>query len=198
MLYIFDLGNVIVDIDFNRVLGVWSDLGRVPLATLQSNFSLGENVYRHERGEISDEQFAENLCEELGLALSFEQFTAGWQAIFVGVRPEVLQIMKMLRERGERVVILSNTNRLHSCFWPDEYPEVQSAADKVYLSQEMGMRKPEARIYQQVLDDEGFSAEQTIFFDYNLENIEGARALGITSIHVTDASAIPTFFAENA
>lgn len=35
MLYIFDLGNVIVDIDFNRVLGVWSDLSRVPLATLK-------------------------------------------------------------------------------------------------------------------------------------------------------------------
>lgn len=37
MLYIFDLGNVIVDIDFNRVLGVWSDLSRVPLASLSKN-----------------------------------------------------------------------------------------------------------------------------------------------------------------
>lgn len=196
MLYIFDLGNVIVDIDFNRVLGVWSDLGRVPLATLQNHFTLGENIHRHERGEVSDEAFAEQICEELGLALSFEQFTAGWQAIFVGVRPEVLQIMQALRDKGERVVILSNTNRLHCSFWPGEYPEVQSAADKLYLSQDMGMRKPEARIYQQVLDEEGFSADQTIFFDDNLENIEGARALGIQSIHVTDASIIPAFFAD--
>lgn len=38
MLYIFDLGNVIVDIDFNRVLGAWSDLTRVPLATLKKSF----------------------------------------------------------------------------------------------------------------------------------------------------------------
>lgn len=197
MLYIFDLGNVIVDIDFNRVLGVWSDLGRVPLATLQSNFTLGENVHRHERGELSDEEFAGKMCEDLGLALSFEQFTAGWQAIFVGVRPDVLQMMKTLREKGERVVILSNTNRLHCCFWSDEYPEIQDAADKIYLSQEMGIRKPEAGIYQRVLAEEGFSAEQTIFFDDNLENIEGARTLGINSIHVTDASVIPAFFAEN-
>ncbi|MCX8959555.1 glucose-1-phosphatase [Erwinia psidii] len=196
MLYIFDLGNVIVDIDFNRVLGVWSDLGRVPLATLQSNFTLGENVHRHERGEVSDEHFAKQVCEELGLALSFEQFTAGWQAIFVGVRPDVLQVMQALRQRGDRVVILSNTNRLHCRFWPEEYPEVQRAADKIYLSQDMGMRKPEARIYQRVLNEEGFSADQTIFFDENLENIEGARALGIKSVHVTDASVIPAFFAE--
>ena len=40
MLYIFDLGNVIVDIDFNRVLGTWSDFSRVPLATLKQSFTM--------------------------------------------------------------------------------------------------------------------------------------------------------------
>ncbi len=44
MLYIFDLGNVIVDIDFNRV-GVWSDLSRVPLASLSKNFTMGETFF---------------------------------------------------------------------------------------------------------------------------------------------------------
>jgi putative hydrolase of the HAD superfamily len=52
MLYIFDLGNVIVDIDFNRVLGTWSDLSRVPLATLKQSFTMGEAFHQHERGEI--------------------------------------------------------------------------------------------------------------------------------------------------
>ena len=47
MLYIFDLGNVIVDIDFNRVLGVWSDYSRVPLANLQSKFTIGESFHLH-------------------------------------------------------------------------------------------------------------------------------------------------------
>ncbi len=197
MLYIFDLGNVIVDIDFNRVLGVWSDLGRVPLATLQSRFTVGENFHRHERGEISDEAFAEQICDELDLALSYEQFAAGWQAVFIDVRPDVLQWMNTLRERGERVVILSNTNRLHCSFWPTQYPQVQQAADKIYLSQEMGMRKPEARIYQQVLQEEGFTADQTIFFDDNQDNIDAARAAGIHSIHVTDPSVIPAFFAKS-
>ncbi len=72
----------------------------------------------------ADEQFAANICNELGLALSFDQFTAGWQAVFVGVRPEVISIMHQLRQRGDRVVILSNTNKLHTSFWPTEYPEV--------------------------------------------------------------------------
>jgi len=196
MLYIFDLGNVIVDIDFRRVLGAWSDLGRVPLATLQSRFHMGEPFFQHERGEISDEQFAAQMCEQLDIALGYEQFAAGWQAVFVGVRPEVIAIMHKLREQGDRVVILSNTNRLHSEFWPTEYPEVKNAADKIYLSQEMGLRKPDPEIYQRLLNEEEASVQDAIFFDDNLENVEAARALGIHSVHVTDASVVPAFFSD--
>lgn len=79
MLYIFDLGNVIVDIDFNRVLGAWSDLTRIPLASLKKSFHMGEAFHQHERGEISDEAFAEALCHEMALPLSYEQFSHGWQ-----------------------------------------------------------------------------------------------------------------------
>lgn len=196
MLYIFDLGNVIVDIDFNRVLGAWSNFSRVPLATLKQSFTMGEAFYQHERGEISDEVFAEKLCHEMALPLSYEQFSHGWQAVFVGIRPEVIAIMHKLREQGHRVVVLSNTNRLHTTFWPEEYPEVKAAADKIYLSQEMGMRKPEARIYQAVLQAEGFSAADAVFFDDNVDNIEGANQAGITSILVTGKETIPDYFAK--
>lgn len=196
MLYIFDLGNVIVDIDFNRVLGTWSNLARVPLATLQSRFRMDESFFQHERGEISDEQFAARMCEQLDIGLGFEQFAAGWQAVFVGVRPDVITIMQRLRAQGDRVVILSNTNRLHCEFWPAEYPEILEAADKIYLSQEMGLRKPEAEIFQRVLNEEDASAQDAIFLDDNLENVAAARALGIHSVHVTDARVIPAFFAD--
>lgn len=195
MLYIFDLGNVIVDIDFNRVLGVWSDLGRVPLATLQSRFRMDEAFEKHERGEISDPEFAARICDQLDIALSYPQFTAGWQAVFVGIRPETLAIMNKLRAKGERVVILSNTNQLHFEFWPTQYPEVQQAADHVYMSQDMGMRKPEARIYQSVLEHEGYTADQAVFFDDNRANIDAARALGIESVLVEDAKTVPDWFA---
>ncbi|EGT4373590.1 glucose-1-phosphatase [Cronobacter malonaticus] len=198
MLYIFDLGNVIVDIDFNRVLGVWSDYSRVPLANLRQSFSMGEPFHQHERGELSDEDFAKALCEEMALPLSFEQFSAGWQAVFVGLHPEVITIMQQLREQGHRVVVLSNTNRLHTTYWPEQYPEVQAAADAIYLSQEMGMRKPEPEIYQKVLEQEGFSARDAVFFDDNEANIDGARKVGITSVLVTDRKTVPSYFSNPA
>jgi len=108
----------------------------------------------------------------------------------------VITIMQKLREQGHRVVVLSNTNRLHTTFWPDQYPEIRAAADQIYLSQEMGMRKPEARIYQQVLALEGFNAADAVFFDDNADNIEGANQLGITSILVTGKNTLPDYFAK--
>lgn len=194
MLYIFDLGNVIVDIDFSRVLGTWSDLARVPLAQLKQSFTMGEAFHQHERGEIADEAFAKAMCHDMDLPLSYEQFAHGWQAIFVELRPEVIDIMSKLREQGHRVVVLSNTNALHTTFWPSEYPQIHAAADHVYLSQEMGMRKPEARIYQRVLEREGFSAADAVFFDDNADNIEGASRLGITSVLVTGRETLPDYF----
>jgi len=195
MLYIFDLGNVVINIDFGRVLGVWSKLSGVPLAILKKKFVLGEAFEQHERGDITDEVFAAKICGELGIALSFEQFTAGWQAIFVGVRDEVIEIIRDLRKKGHRVVILSNTNRLHCQYWPSQYPEIQQAVDKLYLSQDLGMRKPDPAIYRYVLEQEGVDAPKAIFLDDNADNIEGAKTVGLQTVHVTDSSVIPAFFA---
>lgn len=194
MLYIFDMGNVIIDIDFKRVLGVWSHLSGTPLATLTERFKMGEVFQQHERGEISDEQFAADLCDEMGIALSFEQFSAGWHAVFVGLRPEVITLFQKLREEGHRVVVLSNTNRLHLDFWPQHYPEIEANTDAMYLSQNLGMRKPEPEIFQHVLDKEGFTADQAVFFDDVAENIEAARAAGIEAVWVEDNQTVPKYF----
>lgn len=194
MLYIFDLGNVIIDIDFKRVLGVWSNFSGVPLATIEERFTMGESFEKHERGEISDEEFARSISKEMMLTLSFEQFAVGWQSIFVDVREDTLAVMQRLRDQGDRVVILSNTNNLHTTYWPEKFPQVLNAADKAYLSQEIGMRKPEGRIYQYVLDQEKVTVDQAVFFDDNAANIAGAKALGINSVLVTDKSVIPAYF----
>ncbi len=194
MLYIFDMGNVIIDIDFKRVLGVWSNLSGTPLATLSERFSMGEVFQKHERGEISDEEFAAELSHEMGIALSFEQFSLGWQAVFVGLRTEVIDIFKRLREQGHRVVVLSNTNRLHLNYWPAHYPEIAANTDALYLSQDLGMRKPEPRIFEYVLGQEGVTASQAVFFDDVIENVEAARLMGIEAVLVEDKTTAPAWF----
>ncbi|CAJ0992718.1 HAD-IA family hydrolase [Pantoea sp. Nvir] len=193
MLYIFDLDNVIINIDFNRILGVWSNLGSVPLALLQSRFHRDEAFKKYERGEISNEHFAAELCEQLDITLSYEQFVVGWQAAFIGAQTDTLILMNQLRIDGHRVVILFNTNKLHTECWSTQYPEVRASVDTIYLSQTLGMRKPETRIFEHVLQQEGYDADQTIIFDANAENIAAAKMIGIKSILVTDSNTIPSW-----
>ena len=169
MLYIFDLGNVIVDIDFNRVLGAWSDLTRIPLASLKKSFHMGEAFHQHERGEISDEAFAEALCHEMALPLSYEQFSHGWQAVFVALRPEVIAIMHKLREQGHRVVVLSTTACIP--FWPEEYPEIRDAADHIYLSQDLGCANLKHEFTSMFAGGRFFTSD-TVFFDDNADNMK--------------------------
>ncbi|MDE1485945.1 glucose-1-phosphatase [Xenorhabdus bovienii] len=194
MLYIFDMGNVIIDIDFKRVLAVWSNLSGTPLATLTTRFSMGEAFEQHECGQITDADFADVLCDEMEVSLSFEQFTEGWHALFIDVRQNVIELMNKLREQGHRVVVLSNTNRLHLDYWPHHYPEIAASTDFLYLSQDLGMRKPNSDIFKYVLGAEGVTAEQAVFFDDVLVNVEAARKIGINAIHVTDRSVIPDYF----
>ncbi|PHM36264.1 glucose-1-phosphatase [Xenorhabdus innexi] len=194
MLYIFDMGNVIIDIDFRRVLAVWSNLSGTPLATLSPKFALGETVEKHERGQITDAEFAEMLCDEMEVSLSFEQFSEGWNAIFVGVRPEVIELMNKLREQGHRVVVLSNTNHMHFQYWPQQYPEITTSADHLYLSQDLGMRKPDQDIFNYLLEKERVVAGQAVFFDDVQEHVDAAKRLGINAIHVSDRNVIPDYF----
>ncbi|OTA15585.1 2-haloalkanoic acid dehalogenase [Xenorhabdus vietnamensis] len=194
MLYIFDIGNVIIDIDFRRVLAVWSNLSGTPLATLTSKFLLGEAFEKYECGQISDTEFAERMCDEMEVSLSFEQFVEGWNAIFIDARQEVIELMNELRAQGHRVVVLSNTNRLHFEYWSLHYPEIKASTDFFYLSQDLGMRKPNLDIFNYVLAAEGITAAQAIFFDDIAENVEAAEKSGINAIHVTDRRVIPDYF----
>ncbi|MEG0279077.1 MAG: glucose-1-phosphatase [Morganella sp. (in: enterobacteria)] len=197
MLYIFDMGNVIIDIDFQRVLSVWSNLSGKPLSELNSNFISGETFKQHERGRISDVEFAEAINDELGMSLSFDEFAEGWQAIFMSVRPDVIDIMNKLREQGHRVVVLSNTNRLHQDYWPQHYPEIAASADFLYLSQDLGLRKPDPDIYQYVLESEEFDAQDAVFFDDIRENVDAAVELGIKGVYVEDRDTVRRYFADH-
>lgn len=79
-------------------------------------------------------------------------------------------------------------------FWPHHYPEIEANTDAIYLSQNLGMRKPEPEIFQHVLEKERFTADQALFFDDVIENIEAARAAGIKAVWVEDSQTVPKYF----
>jgi putative hydrolase of the HAD superfamily len=183
---LFDLGRVVLDIDFNRTLQHWAHLAGCEPAQLGQRFLPDESYYRHERGEISDEAFFAGLRSSLGVELTDAQFIEGWNAIFVGEMPGIHELLARAAKRLP-LYALSNTNALHSAYFSSRYAELLGHFRKIFLSSTIGLRKPDAEAYDHVVQAIGVPAEHIVFFDDLDENIRGARGRGLKAVRVTSS-----------
>ncbi len=180
---IFDLGNVVIDIDFERIFKKWSFYSGVPVEDMQAAFQMDAAYEKHERGEIEGIEYHQHLEQTLEMQLSYEQFCEGWNDIMVTPIDETVRLLESLRGRVP-LYALSNANTLHKNFWEKTYHKELSHFEQVFVSSDMGSRKPEPAIYLQALELIGVEAENIIFFDDLAVNVEAARALGLTAVQV--------------
>jgi putative hydrolase of the HAD superfamily len=98
---------------------------------------------------------------------------------------ERLEFIEILAEEGDyRLFLLSNTNALHiphveKIMGSEKFNRFKNSFEKFYLSHEINLRKPNAEIYEFVLNENGLKAEETFFIDDTKENIEVAEKMGI-------------------
>jgi putative hydrolase of the HAD superfamily len=186
---LFDIGRVVIDIDFNRTLACWAAHAGCEPAHLAGRFSSKEIYHRHERGEIGDAEFFAGLRAALGIDLTDVQFLEGWNAIFVG---EMSGIAPLLARAAMRVPLyaFSNTNRAHAQYCSATYADVLGHFREIFVSSAIGLRKPDAAAYDHVVRAIGVPASRIVFFDDLAENIEGARNRGLTAVHVTSPNAV--------
>jgi putative hydrolase of the HAD superfamily len=180
---LFDLGRVVLDIDFNKVTATWAAHAGCEPAQLVGRLSPNDAWRRHERGEISDGEFFASLRGSLGIAISDDQFLEGWNAIFTG---EIPGMAAMLARAGQRLPLyaFSNTNGAHVTHFSQAYAGVLGHFREIYLSSSIGLRKPEAEAYDHVVKAIGMPASRIVFFDDSADNIAGARARGLAAVHV--------------
>jgi len=181
---LFDIGRVVLNIDFGKVLANWAGHAACEPAQLAARFSPDDAWHRHERGEISDGEFFAGLRRSLGVELSDAQFLEGWNAIFTGEMPD---IAASLARAGQSLPLyaFSNTNNAHVVHFSEAYPDVLGHFREIYLSNAIGLRKPEAAAFDHVVKAIGVPASRIVFFDDSADNIAGARARGLTAVHVT-------------
>jgi putative hydrolase of the HAD superfamily len=181
---LFDLGRVVIDIDFDKALACWAGHAGCEPAHLVGRFARDEIYQRHETGSIDDAEFFAGLRTSLGIDLTDAQFLEGWNAIFAGEMPG---IGSLLMRAGTRVPLyaFSNTNNAHVEHFSQAYAEVLGHFREIFLSSAIGLRKPDAAAYDHVVRAIGVPAQRIVFFDDLAENIDGARARGLTAVHVT-------------
>lgn len=180
---LFDLGGVIVDIDFGRVFDTWSAYSGVPSATLGARFSMDAYYEQHERGEIPVVEYFESLRASLGVHLTDEEFEHGWNAVFVGQVPGIARVIDRMKDRVP-LYVFSNSNAVHHAYWAREYASALSAFRKVFVSCELGKRKPEPDAFAAVAQAMETPLSRILFFDDLEANVAAARSIGMQAVHV--------------
>ena len=118
--WLFDLGGVLVQIDFQRVFAHWAEDAGVAVEHIAGRFGFDSAYEAHERGEISGAQYFAHLRHALGISLADEQFNRGWCAIFCGVIPGAAALVAQLAQ-ARPVYVFSNTNAAHYACWSELY-----------------------------------------------------------------------------
>jgi len=181
---LFDLGRVVLDIDFGKALACWAAHAGCQPADIAAKFVRQESYRQHEIGGIDDAAYFESLRTSLGIGISDAALLEGWNAIFAGEMPGIAALLKRAATRLP-LYAFSNTNRPHVEHFSKAYADVLSHFREIFLSSTIGLRKPDAAAYDHVVKAIGVPAPRIVFFDDSAENIEGARARGLTAVHVT-------------
>jgi glucose-1-phosphatase len=195
---IFDLGQVILDLDFNATKKAFEAIGFHNHADMFGKYSGNQTFLQFECGLVSEEAFYDTVKTVGNLHhMSNQQIAQAWNAMLLHVPPARLQLLTRLRGQYQ-IFLYSNTNCIHYKRFQEQfqidYPaqQLDNYFDKAYYSHKFGMRKPNVESYKVLLDDAQIQAHETLFIDDGDANIEGAKQAGLHTLLVE-----PTFYIED-
>lgn len=174
--FLFDIGNVLVDFDFNHLYEIHARYTGKAAAP----FSDADWVQRDavERGLISDAEWVGYLNQSKGLGWTEAMLVEAWREMFT--RNETgYGLFRQAIGSDAHVYTLSNIAKHHMDAIEANWNGFFDGATGLFLSYQMGVRKPDPAIYRHAIDALGVAPQDCFFIDDLPENIAAARALGI-------------------
>jgi len=199
---LFDWGGVITELHLDATRKAFHDLGLSIFDEAVPHNSLDNLFVPFEVGNVSSEEFRNNIRKYSPNPLTDSMIDGAWNAM-LGVLPE--ERWKLLEALGDsyRIFLLSNTNAIHLNYYFNYLQGIYGTYgyvhlfEKAYFSHEIHLRKPNADIFEYVIQDSGIKPVETLFIDDFPENIETARKLGFQTVHLTKPRTLTDLFKSN-
>ena len=181
---VFDLGGVLVSVDFMRACRRLEAAGGAPAADIREAIVNGADKLAFDSGRLSAQQFAARVCAAVGAQLSYAEFAEIWCDIFAE-QGEVTELLDQISAKAD-LVLLSNTDPLHFQFVRSRFDFLEKFS-RMLLSYEVGYAKPARQIFERAL---GSADRRTrlIYFDDVPEFVAAARACGLPAEQFVDAA----------
>ena len=186
-LLIVDYGNVLYDIDFDLTLTALRALPGYNGKPIKFGVDDQDEIFfKVDRGELSPAEFRNALRAHYGFTCSDDELNSAWCAILKAPYTHATDTLTELRTSypGSRMVMLSNISEPHIAHAEPRSPFLDQF-DAIYYSCRIGLRKPDPRAFEYVLQEERTKAADAILFDDSVVNCEAARGLGMRVVRVT-------------
>lgn len=187
---IIDLGGVLYAIAPERSVEAFRKL--IPAQLLESlpaadKHQIGSHpvFFAMEKGTLDPPEFRAAMRQEMGVEATDEEIDRAWNALLLGVIPGRIADLQELSSRF-RLILLSNTNLIHALEYKREVGPLFACFEQVYLSYQMGMRKPDREIYDAVLRESQLLADESLFVDDSEANVEGGKLAGLNTFLFAD------------
>ncbi len=188
-LLLFDLGGVVIDVDFGRCQARWAESAGYPLDIIRSRFSFDSAYEDHERGLIDAAGYFASLRRRLVVKLSDEELLDGWLDIHVGFIAEMGPLLAAASARFP-LYAFTNSNPSHQAHCSKRFARQLDVFTTTFVSSDLGLRKPDREAFEAVATAIGVHPSGILFFDDGRENVAGALEAGLQAVHVTSTGSV--------
>ena len=186
---IFDLGAVLLNIDYQKTIDEFKKLGVKNASEFYSKKKQINLFDLLECGKISEQRFVDEF-KEISSRASDAEIISAWNALLLDLPQNRINLLKRIRKKYD-IFLLSNTNSIHISEFRKQIGETKylkfyNLFKKVYYSYEIGFRKPNKEAFQIILNENNMNPKEVLFIDDSPQHIKGARELGIQTYHLKD------------